>query len=127
MKQTFNPATLPRPAGPYSQCVRKGNMIFIAGMVGVDADRTVAGVTVGEQTRQCLVNLQTCLSEAGSSLADVCTVTAYLEDVERDFADFNSAYKEFFPTEPPARATVQAHLRGDVIVELQAIALLDGR
>lgn len=128
MKQTFKPANLPPPAGPYSHCVRKGDMVFVAGMVGLHGDGTLAGSTVGDQTRQCLVNMRTCLAEAGATLDDVCSVTAFLEDVERDFAEYNAVYREFFSEEQPARATVQAHLLGDdLIVEIQAIAALDSR
>ncbi len=69
---------------------------------------------------------ETCLEDVGASLEDLCTVTAFLEDADRDFADYNTAYREFFASEPPARATVQAHLLGEYLVEIQATAVLDG-
>lgn len=126
MKQTFNSPRLPPPAGPYSHCVRKGNMLFLAGMVGARADGTVAGSGVAEQTRQCIRNMQACLEDMGASLEDVCSITAFLEEAERDFAEYNAACREFFSSEPPARATVQAHLLGEYLVEIQATAVVDG-
>ena len=42
-----------------------------------------------------------------------------------DFAGYDEVYREFFQSDPPARATVQAHLLGGVLVEIQAIAVLE--
>lgn len=123
LRQSFQPASLPVPAGSYSQCIRAGDLVFVAGMVGVDADRRIAGDDVGSQTRQALQNMEACLVEAGASLADVCSVTTYLEHADRDFAAYNAVYMEFFDHEPPARATVEAHIVGEPIVEIQAIAV----
>jgi 2-iminobutanoate/2-iminopropanoate deaminase len=126
MKHTFDSPGLPAPAGPYSHCVRKGNMLFLAGMVGALPDGEVIGPDVAEQTRQCIRNMQACLEDVGASLEDVCTVTAFLEDADHDFADYNTAYRGFFASEPPARATVQAHLLGEYVVEIQATAVVEG-
>lgn len=125
MKQIVNPVTVPAPGGAYSQCVRKGHFVFVAGMIGLDENRLLLSEDVARQTRRALENLRDCLQAAGATLDDVCSVTAFLEDADRDFAAYNAAYKEFFPTDPPARATVQAHIVGDPVVEIQAIAVID--
>jgi len=53
---------------------------------------------------------------------DVASVTAYIASFE-DFAKFNAVYREFFQTDPPARATVQvAALNDGARIELQMIA-----
>jgi 2-iminobutanoate/2-iminopropanoate deaminase len=127
MRESMNPPALPSPAGAYSQVVRAGSLVFLAGMAGMDENRHLVGSDVGAQTRQALRNLAAALAAAGGTLADVCSVTAFLEHADEDFAAYNSAYAEFFPTDPPARATVQAHIVGDgVLVEIQAIAVLGG-
>ncbi|MHB8398150.1 MAG: RidA family protein [Candidatus Limnocylindrales bacterium] len=118
---------MPAPGGCYSQVVRVGDLVFLSGVAGQDEQRRLAGRDVGSQTRQALRTLATGLASVGGSLADVCYVTAFLEHADEDFAAYNSAYTEFFPVDPPARATVQAHIVGDgLLVEIQAIAVLGG-
>lgn len=127
MRQAFNPAGVPAPGGAYSQVVRAGNLVFLSGVAGQDAQRRLVGPDVASQTRQALRNLATELESVGGSLTDVCYVTAFLEHADEDFAAYNAAYAEFFPKDPPARATVQAHIVGDgLLVEIQAIAVLSG-
>jgi len=80
---------------------------------------------VSSQTRQALRNMATALAAVGSTLADVCSVTAFLEHIDRDFAAYDMAYRMAFAEDPPARATVQAHIAGEgLLVEIQAIAVL---
>ena len=117
----LNPSELPKPAGCYSQVVRCGNLVFVAGMGPRDADRNLVGTDIQSQTAQALENMRLALASAGANLEDVCTVTAFLADISRDFRDYDDAYRRFFPADPPARATVQAGLVG-ILVEIQAIA-----
>jgi enamine deaminase RidA (YjgF/YER057c/UK114 family) len=125
MKHVLNPPGVPTPGGCYSQVVRVGDMVFLAGVAGQDEQRRLVGDDVATQTRQALRNLETSLGAVGGTLADVCYVTAFLEHVDRDFAAYNAAYAESFPADPPARATVQAEIAGDgLLVEIQAIAIL---
>lgn len=125
MRQAFNPPGVPAPGGCYSQVVRAGNLVFLSGVAGQDAERRLVGPDVASQTRQALRNLATELEAVGGSLADVCYVTAFIEHADEDFAAYNAAYAEFFPQDPPARATVQAHIVGDGLrVEIQAIAVV---
>lgn len=124
MKQRINPPTLPTPGGHYCQVVRAGNLVFLAGMVPMGADKIVAGSDIRSQTRQCLQNMRDAMAAAGGSLADVCSVTAYLVDEPRDFEGYNEVFAEFFGPSKPARATVQAGL-DNILVEIHAIAVLD--
>lgn len=125
MKQVLNPSGVAAPGGCYSHVVRVGDTVFLAGVVGQDVERRLVGDDVGSQTRQALRNMATNLAAVGGTLADVCSVTAFLEHIDRDFAAYNEAYSEAFPEDPPARATVQAHIAGEgVLVEIQAIAVL---
>jgi 2-iminobutanoate/2-iminopropanoate deaminase len=121
-REVVNPPGLPSPGGTYSQVVCAGDLIFLAGMVPRTPDSRKPPAGVRAQTKQCLENLRIALASVNATLADVCTVTAFLSDVERDFAGYNDVYQGFFPESPPARATVQAGL-GDILVEIQAIAM----
>ena len=75
------------------------------------------------QTRQALANMREVLKAASMDFKDVTTVTAYITSFD-DFAKFNAIYREHFPADPPARATVQvAALNAGAKVELQMIAV----
>lgn len=113
----------PKPAGPYSPAVRWDRLVFTAGQVGVDpsAGKPVEG-GVQEQTRQVLINLRNVLEAAGTDLQHVVKTTCFLKDIG-DFAAFNQVYREFFPSNPPARSTVQAALLAPYVVEIEAIAV----
>jgi len=92
------------PASPlYSQAVKAGGHVYVSGTVGIDvATGVVAGPTIQEQTRQALTNCLAILSAAGASSDDVVEVGILLTD-PNDFADFNTEYATWFPTDPPAR------------------------
>ena len=124
MKECINFNQLPVLGGFYSQVIRVGSLVFLAGMVPVDANGQVVGDDIETQTRKTLENMKVALEAVGGGLSDVCTVTSYLPNLERDFDGYNKVYREYFHTEPPARATVSAGLVEN-LVEIQAIAVLD--
>jgi 2-iminobutanoate/2-iminopropanoate deaminase len=64
------------------------------------------------------------LEASGSSLAQVVKTTVYLKDLS-DFKKMNEVYSTYFSTEPPARTTIEAaRLPLDILVEIDAIAVL---
>jgi 2-iminobutanoate/2-iminopropanoate deaminase len=69
-----------------------------------------------------LKNIQTILRGVGADMKDVVKVNTYLTDGSR-FQEYNAIYKEFFPTEPPARTTIGCQM-GGILVEIDCIALL---
>ncbi len=122
-KHIIHTDAAPAAIGPYSQAVRAGDFVFAAGQIGLDpaTGRLVEG-GVAEQTRQALRNLQAVLEAAGASLQQVVKTTVFLQDMN-DFAAMNAVYATFFPSEPPARAAVQAAaLPKGALVEIEAIA-----
>ncbi len=115
----------PTPVAAFAQGVRKGNILQIAGQVGIDpATGKVVGPTVGEQARQTLRNLVAVLEAAGSSMADVVMMRVYLTDTAH-FTDLNEAYGEFVTAPYPARTTVYVGLPTGLLVEIDALAVLD--
>src|SRR5260221_5502864 len=87
---------------PISQAVRVGDIVFVSGQVAVDpATGQFTGGDAGAQTHQVLRNLAEVLHAAGSSLAEVTKVTAFLTDMA-GFDAFNAAYREHFSTGWPA-------------------------
>jgi 2-iminobutanoate/2-iminopropanoate deaminase len=115
----------PAPAGPYSQAIRAGGLLFMAGQIPIDpATGHLVADDIRTQTRQCFVNLRAILEAAGGSLANVVRTTVFLKDLN-DFAGMNEEYGSFFDAPLPARSTVQvARLPRDVRIEIDAIASL---
>jgi len=113
----------PKPAGPYSQGIRVGQLLFVAGQIPVHPESgDVVQGDIRAQTRQALVNLGAILSASGGSYANVVRTTVFLSDLN-DFAAMNDVYGTFFNAPHPARSTVQvARLPRDVRIEIDAIA-----
>ena len=110
----------PKAAGPYSQAIVSGNLVFVSGQLGVDKDGNL-GKNIVEQTENAINNLSEILRAAGSSLKNVVKTTCFLADI-KDFAAFNEMYGKYF-TEKPARSLIQAAaLPKGSLVELEAIA-----
>src|SRR3989442_5539303 len=94
----------PPPGGAYSQAVVAGNLVFTAGMVGVDPVSKKLPESVGEQTRQTLRNLRAALSEAGADLQKVLCGSAVFSAINAFYA-FKSSYQEIFVNDPPPTTT----------------------
>ena len=110
----------PKAAGPYSQAIISGNLIFVSGQLGVDKDGNL-GKNIVEQTENAIKNLSEILLAAGSNLSKVVKTTCFLADI-KDFAAFNETYGKYF-TEKPARSLIQAAaLPKGSLIEMEVIA-----
>lgn len=108
---------------PFSQIVEANGLVYLAGQVG-DAPGTHGAVPGGieAETRQTLENIGRLLRVAGLDYGNVVQATVYLTDFE-EFARMNAVYREYFPTDPPTRATVGVtRLALDYRVEIVAVA-----
>jgi reactive intermediate/imine deaminase len=114
----------PTPVAAFSQGVRKGNVLQVAGQVAFDADSNIVGTTVAEQTRQALRNVNAVLGAAGASMDDVLMLRVYLTDTAH-FGEMNEAYGEFMKEPFPARTTVYVGLPAGLLVEIDALAVVD--
>ncbi|MEA4836268.1 MAG: RidA family protein [Anaeromusa sp.] len=125
MKQVVFTSQAPAAIGPYSQAIRAGEWLFLSGQIPVDpATGEVAGTDVRTQARQVLKNIQAVLAEAGTTVQAVVKTTVFLKDLQ-DFQAFNEEYAKVFASEAPARSCVEiARLPKDVLVEIEAIALV---
>ena len=118
MTRIFYPTPLPFP---FARAVRAGDFVFVSGQLPFGPNGQVVQGSIEMQTRQVLENIQATLEETGCTLKDVVKNTIGLER-ERDFMGFNKVYAEFFPEEPPARATVGSTLMLDAKVEIETLA-----
>ncbi|MDS0261175.1 Rid family detoxifying hydrolase [Haloarcula sp. S1CR25-12] len=123
MKRTISTDDAPAAVGAYSQATTNGSLLITSGQLPLTTDGELLNTeSVGDQTRQCMRNVEAVLEAEGCSLDDLLKTTVFLDDID-DFDAFNEAYGEFFGANPPARSAVGA---GDVpkgaAVEIEAIA-----
>ncbi len=125
-KEIVTSNRMPAPKGPYSPAVRAGDFIFVSGQGPIDpATGAALGGDIRLQTELVLSNLSLILEAAGSSLQQVVKTNVYLDKIE-DFAAMNEVYARFFPTDPPARTTIEAaNLPLGIGVEIDVIALAE--
>jgi 2-iminobutanoate/2-iminopropanoate deaminase len=123
-RRVIQPAKFPNTGLPYSPGILAGDTLYLAGQLGRDpATAKIVPGGIEAETRQTLTNLREVLREAGMDFADVVSVTAFLVDF-KEFDAYNKVYREFFPKDPPARATVGVSaLNQGGRIELQMIAV----
>lgn len=125
MRDVISTDQAPKAIGPYSQAILTTSLVFTSGQVAIDpATQQVVSGDVAVQTERVLKNLAAILGEAGSSLQKVVRCTVFLKNMG-DFGAMNEVYGRYFTQAPPARSTVEvARLPKDVLVEIDAIALV---
>jgi 2-iminobutanoate/2-iminopropanoate deaminase len=96
----------PAAIGPYSHAVRSGGLLFCSGQIPIDAGsgELIVG-SASAQARRCLENLDAVARAAGTTIQRAVRITIYMVELSA-FAEVNEVCAEFFPTDPPARATV---------------------
>jgi 2-iminobutanoate/2-iminopropanoate deaminase len=122
MITTVSSPDAPKAVGPYSQAVRAGGLLFVAGQIALDPSGILVEGDVTVQARRVLDNIAALLKAGGLSFAEVVRTTVYLADMN-DLAAMNQVYATYFSTPYPTRATVQvARLPRDVKIEIEVIA-----
>ncbi|HXU86422.1 MAG TPA: RidA family protein [Verrucomicrobiae bacterium] len=123
------PKTVPDRPGlepgslPFSKIVEANGFVFIAGQIG-DAPGSSGPVPGGieAETRAMLDNVGRLLRIVGLDYRDIVKCTVYIVDFD-EFAAMNAIYREYFPTEPPVRATVGvSRLALDARIEIEVLA-----
>ena len=113
----------PAAAGPYSQAIRAGELVFTAGQLGVDptSGELVDGGTP-VQAERALANLRAILEAAGSGMDRLVKVTVYLADIG-DWSAVNEVYVRAVPEPFPARSAFAVKdLPKGALVEIEAVA-----
>lgn len=137
MSQSINSARAAEAVGAYPHARRVGNLLFLSGVgprkrgqkaipgVTLDSAGRVAAHDIEAQVRACLENVRVILEDAGSSWASIVDVQVFLTDMDRDFATYNRLWAEFFPTDPPARTTIEVGaLPTPIAFEVKVIATI---
>jgi 2-iminobutanoate/2-iminopropanoate deaminase len=113
----------PFQGAPYNQAIRTGDLVFVAGQLGISLETgSLAGAGVAEQTEQIMRNMAAILEEAGSGLDKLVKTTVFLIDLG-DFGAMNDVYARHVGDRPPARSTVEiSALPSGALVEIEAVA-----
>ena len=119
-----NPGEWAGSPNPYSYAIKTGSTLFLSGLIARNGkDNTPMKGDMTAQTKAVLDNGAVVLKAAGFSYSDVVASRIYITD-QAAFADMNKVYQTYFPTDPPARATVKALLTsGDYSVEITMVAV----
>ena len=125
MKEIIFTTNAPAPIGPYSQAIKAtGTMLFISGQIPLKPDGTLAGDDIAAQTKQSIENLKAIAEQAGAGLNNIVKTTVLLKDMSH-FQTMNEIYNEYFSESKPARAAFEvSRLPKDVLVEIEAIAII---
>ena len=114
----------------YEQCIRVGDLVYVAGQVGVDEKYNVVSEDFSAQARQTFQNVQAALQAAGGGLQDLVSMTVFLTDIERDFRDFIAVRNQFLkpPALPTSAAIGVSKLAFPTLkIEIQAVAAIPAK
>ena len=110
-KEIIHTDKAPKPFAGYSQGVKAGGFVFVAGQGPFDpATGDLIGETIQEQTRQCLRNIEAILMAANCSVDNVVSATFILGE-EGDIAGMNEEWGKWFTKDPPARQGAKLPIR----------------
>ena len=125
MKEIISTDKAPAAIGPYSQGVKAGGFLFLSGQIALDPQTmTVVEGDAAAQTEQAMKNMKGALESQGLDFSDVVKTTVFIKDMN-EFGRINEVYGKYFAKDAPARSCVEvARLPKDVLVEIEAIALL---
>ncbi len=129
MQKTYeNPASAPRPIGPYSQVVRVETgdtvLLYISGQVAIDLEGNLVGAgDTAEQTDQVYKNLAAILAANGATFDDVVKMNTYLVNIA-DRAASGAVRARYLTGNLPASTlvAVAALAQPEYLIEVEAIA-----
>ena len=120
-KQAIQTDKAPAPGGAYSQGLRAGDFIFVAGTLPRDPQTGEVASTIEAQAHQVMKNIQAILEAGGATLNDVVKTTVHLSDLTL-FQSFNEVYSSYFNDPKPVRTTVGSQLASNILVEIDVVA-----
>ncbi len=123
-KKIIQTSEAPAPIGPYNQAILAGNTLYVSGQIAIDVSSgELLTDNITQETHQVMKNLEAILRTAEMQFSNVVKCSIFIRNMG-EFATINEAYGQYFPTDPPARETVEVSgLPKDVNVEISCIAV----
>ncbi|HZW85390.1 MAG TPA: Rid family hydrolase [Nitrososphaerales archaeon] len=122
-KKIVGVGSAPGMSTTLSQGVIANGFLFVAGQIGIERETGALREGIAAQARQALENMKAVLDAAGVPLQNVVRVGVYYLDNTHSKI-VQEIYKEFFPSEPPARTSVQAAPAKNALIEFDCIAVI---
>jgi len=124
-KEIISTNEAPQAIGTYSQAIRKSNLIFLSGQIGLDPQTMTLVDGIELQIHQVFKNLLAVIKSAKADKADIVKLNIYLTDLKH-FSLVNQIMEEYFDAPYPARAAVGvAQLPKDALIEADGFLVLD--
>lgn len=105
------------PGALASKATIVGDLVFVGGITARPGDAET-------QIKKTFEILAETLKECGTSMENVLTVQVFLIDLADREPYLNPVWKEHFPENPPARATVKVELTAKTFIEITAVACI---
>lgn len=123
--KTIHTDKAPAAAGPYSQAIQAGGMLYLSGQIAIDpAAGKIVATDIEGQAEQCCRNVEAVLAAAGSDMKHVVKTTCFLAEIG-DFQKFNAVYEKHFISKPARSCVAVKDLPAGALCEVEAIAALD--
>lgn len=123
MFKYINTEKAPAAAGPYSQAVRAGNMLYASGQIPLVSETgSIQAEDIAGQTEQVCDNVGRVLEAGGMTFKNVVKTTCFLADMS-DFAAFNEVYAKYFTSKPARSCVAVKQLPKNALCEIEVIAI----
>ena len=116
------------PAETWSNCLRVGNQVFIAGMTARgDAFETIDGAGVYDQARIIFTKIENLIEAAGGTMADIVKVNIFVTDIDQR-QEVWRARREFFTGDFPVSTLVDVSAQAlpDITDVVESVAIFGG-
>ena len=111
----------------FPPAIAVGRLAWSSGSAGIDKQGNIPGPDIQSQARQAFENLGEAIEQAGSSWDKVVKANCYLTHAARDFQGWNTVWKEYFTSSPPARTTVgMGLLKDEWLLEVELEYIVQG-
>lgn len=124
MKKAISTDKAPAAIGPYSQAIEANGMVYTSGVIPVNPATGEIPDGVEAQAEQAFSNMAALLEACGTTMEQVVKTTVFIKEMN-DFGRINEIYAKYFTGTYPARSCVEvARLPKDVLLEVEAVAVL---
>jgi reactive intermediate/imine deaminase len=124
-KEIISTENAPKAIGTYSQAIKKNNIVFLSGQIGLDPKTMKLVDGIENQINQVFKNLLSVIEAAGGKKSDIVKLNIFLTDLSH-FVMVNEIMEQYFDSPYPARAAVGvAQLPKGALIEADGFLVLD--